>query len=138
MPFIDFMVKTRFFFCFFPELAVERPHKRHAIGADEIELRHGIAELGVASSEGGDVGVRGLDGIGAIAQGGFFKNLCNGSGVIGDGDGETDDGKRAHGRSRSLRAAVDWFSVDWFSVDWFSVDWFSVGWFSVLGSAWPD
>lgn len=49
------------------------------------------------ASEGGDVGVGGLDGVGFVSEQGFFQDPSDRSGVVRDGNRESDDGNAEHG-----------------------------------------
>ncbi len=74
------------------ELRIDRPNERHAVRADQVEAGHRFAEGGVVAGECGDVGVGGLDGVGAVGFQRVIENPLHRAGVGGGGDGQADDG----------------------------------------------
>ena len=56
------------------ELGIECPDERHAVGADQVEACHARAEIRVMARECRDMGVGGLDRVGAIGFGGVFED----------------------------------------------------------------
>lgn len=83
----------RKFFCGW-ELEIDRPDERHAIGRDEIEFSDRFRKLRIVAGECGDVGVGGFHRIGTICGRSLFQDPSDSSGVVGYGDGETDDGSK--------------------------------------------
>ena len=56
------------------ELGIECPDERHAVGADQVEACHARAEIRIMARECRDMGIGGLDRVGAIGFGGVFKD----------------------------------------------------------------
>ncbi len=75
------------------ELGIEHPDEGHAIGADQIEFCHCLGKFGVLVSEGGNMGVRCLHGIGLVLKQSPLQDPIDGLLVIRRSDGQADDGK---------------------------------------------
>lgn len=90
--------------------AVDGPDEGHAIWADQVELLHGRPEFWVMFRESRDMGIGRFDRERLGRRVGMVEDPIDCERVIGDGDGQVDDGDGFQGERGELDRAVrfDW------------------------------